>query len=66
MSEETKPESAAAIRALSSPPSVSEEWIRTVINLDHTLATMRDCEQRDIAVRATLAALGVKVEGAAK
>jgi len=48
-----------AIRALSSPPSVSEEWVAyRVIKCRGTNV--------EAGIRATLAALGVTVEGAAK
>lgn len=53
-----------AIRALSSPPSVSDEWIEDRLeNLDENGYTGNG--QR-LAILATLAALGITVEGAAK
>lgn len=51
------------IRALSSPPSVSEEWVDK--RIDEALSATGNLGLR-AAVRATLAALGVTVEGAAK
>lgn len=56
-------ECAEAIRALSSPPSVSEEWVDK--RIDEALSATGNLGLR-AAVRATLAALGVTVEGATK
>lgn len=57
---------AAAIRALSSPPSVTEEWVNArVLSVFDRRPKTAELEAR-FAVRATLSALGVTVEGAAK
>tara|TARA_R110000868_G_scaffold251914_3_gene508634 strand:+ start:727 stop:1152 length:426 start_codon:yes stop_codon:yes gene_type:complete len=54
---------AAAIRALSSPPSVTQEWVRE--RVEETFGKNNAFRAED-AVLATLAALGIAVEGAAK
>lgn len=56
---------AVKIQLLSSPPSVSEEWVWNIAN-DVSMASPEECATVHLAVRATLAALGVTVEGAAK
>ena len=52
-----------AIRALSSPPSVTEEWTEQRANeaIGHAHGTLKEVAYADAAVLATLAALGIKV-----
>lgn len=53
------------IRALSTAPSVTEEWVWNIATTNGRFKQI-DCEEEYGAVIDTLAALGVTVEGAAK